>query len=290
MPDSRPRLATLRQVIDEIDAAIHDLIMRRSRLVAEIAAAKGGNGLFLRPGREAQVVRRILERHQGDFPAEVLARIWREIISTFTAMQGPFSVAVFAPDGRSDLKNLARDHFGGLTPVTRFSSGDAVLQAVTDKAATVGLLPLPGTNGAERWWRGLAAFGDQGRPRIIARLPFVFSEGTDPGSVEALGASMATPEEGGDDCSLLIVQADAPLANEDLQAVLLKSGLSGAGGPALQDGDLRLVELTGFLSENDPRLAALTAAEPAIARFWLAGSYARPLKVGVGRPQQQGAG
>ena len=290
MPDSRPRLATLRQDIDEIDAAIHDLIMRRSRLVAEIAAAKGGSGLFLRPGREAQVVRRILQRHQGNFPAEVLARIWREIISTFTAMQGPFSVAAFAPDGKPGLARLARDHFGSLTPVTRFSSEDAVLQAVTDKAATVGLLPLPGTSDAARWWCGLAAHGNQGRPRIIARLPFVISEGTGPDSTEALVVSLAAPEESGDDCSLLILEADATLSKGDLQAALLKACLSGSGNPALQNGELRLVELEGFLTENDPRLGALTGAEPAITRFWFAGSYARPLKVGAGRQQRQGEG
>ena len=59
-------------------------------------------------------------------------------------------------------------------------------------------------------------------------------------------------------------------------------------GP-LQDGDLRLIELAGFLSDDDPRLTALTQAEAAIARLWLAGSYAQPLKVGPSRPQQQGA-
>ena len=85
-----------------------------------------------------------------------------------------------------------------------------------------------------------------------------------------------------------ILEADGAFSNEDLQAALLKSGLSCSGGPSLQDGDLRLVELTGFLSEDDPRLTALTEAEPAITRFWLAGSYARPLKIGTGQ-QRQGA-
>ena len=186
-------------------------------------------------------------------------------------------------------RDLARDHFGSLTPVTRLASEAAVLQAVTDKSATVGLLPMAGTSGAGRWWRSLAGFGDQAMPRIIARLPFVFSEGTGRDSAEALVVSMAAPEESGDDCTLLILGADADLSSEDLQAALLKSHLSSTGAPLLQDADLRLVEVTGFLSEDDPRLAALTQAEPAIARLRLAGSYARPLMVGAGRPQQQGA-
>ena len=45
------KLADLRRGIDEIDTAIHDLLIRRSGLVEDIAQAKSGEGAILRPGR-----------------------------------------------------------------------------------------------------------------------------------------------------------------------------------------------------------------------------------------------
>ena len=75
-------LSELRRQIDEIDTALHDLIMRRTEVVQKIAAVKGSNGgAFHLPGREAEVMRRLVRRHQGAFPKAALVRIWRELIS-----------------------------------------------------------------------------------------------------------------------------------------------------------------------------------------------------------------
>src|SRR3546814_10344757 len=85
----------------------------------------------MRPGREARVLRRLVARHTGPFPKPVVTRIWREIISVFTRLQGPFAAAAYAPQQRPDLGSLARDHFGSLTPITRFESEMGVLRAVS---------------------------------------------------------------------------------------------------------------------------------------------------------------
>src|SRR5690242_16970871 len=93
---SRATLEDLRAEIDAIDDSLHDLLMRRASLASEIARLKNGGaspadstgkrgrkrdqGAFFRPGREASVVRRILGRHQGPFPASALVRIWREVM------------------------------------------------------------------------------------------------------------------------------------------------------------------------------------------------------------------
>ena len=59
----------LRRQIDEIDTRLHDLLMRRSSVVAEIGTLKGSNGNgYFRPGREAAILRRLVERHQGSLP------------------------------------------------------------------------------------------------------------------------------------------------------------------------------------------------------------------------------
>ena len=91
-------LDALRREIDRIDDEIHDLLMRRAAVAGEIRRSKGpDNGSYLRLGREAAILRRLVARHSGSFPKPALVRIWREIMAALTQLQGPFSVAVFAP-------------------------------------------------------------------------------------------------------------------------------------------------------------------------------------------------
>ena len=68
MPNDPSTLADLRQEIDRIDDAIHDQLMRRGELQAAIGRAKTGSEVYLRPGREAMVLRRLIARHEGRSP------------------------------------------------------------------------------------------------------------------------------------------------------------------------------------------------------------------------------
>ena len=55
--DGTPRtLADLRHEIDDVDAGIHDLLMRRAAIVADVAAVKAGTGnrQTYQPAREAE--------------------------------------------------------------------------------------------------------------------------------------------------------------------------------------------------------------------------------------------
>ena len=71
MPPSAPTLDELRREIDRIDAAMHDLLMQRTAVVEEVGRAKarenpagaGTRPQFFRPGREALVLRNLIERH-----------------------------------------------------------------------------------------------------------------------------------------------------------------------------------------------------------------------------------
>jgi chorismate mutase / prephenate dehydratase len=77
-------LARLRRQIDEIDDQIHDLMMRRAQIVVEIGTAKG-TGPMVRPGREAEILRRLVKRNRL-LPATALVRIWREMIVAMTSL------------------------------------------------------------------------------------------------------------------------------------------------------------------------------------------------------------
>ena len=153
-------LATLRRAIDSIDDQVHDLLMQRADVVAEVANAKmregGAAAPVFRAGREAEILRRLVARNRGPLPAELIARVWREIMMASSRQQGVLTVAV--SDAGADL---AREHFGAaaLRPV---KSAAAVLAAVAKGRTQLGVLPLSG------WWHR--------RPpdvRILAGLPFV---------------------------------------------------------------------------------------------------------------------
>jgi len=114
-PTDKVELSDLRREIDAIDDALHDLLMRRVTLTGRVAASKPSDGVALRPAREAEILRRLVGRHEGRFPKAVVARIWREIISANTALQGPFAIAVVASraaDAEIDdaLVGVARAH------------------------------------------------------------------------------------------------------------------------------------------------------------------------------------
>src|ERR1700758_2896810 len=91
-------LADLRRRIDAIDDQMHDLLMERAEIVAQVAASKrGGDVAFYQPAREAQILRRLAARHHGILPVAPVLRIWREMLAATVRLETPFAVAVFVP-------------------------------------------------------------------------------------------------------------------------------------------------------------------------------------------------
>jgi chorismate mutase-like protein len=279
MSDNTPSLDDLRRQIDEIDNDIHDLLMRRTELARQIGRAKGQGAVFMRPGREARVLRRLVARHKGPFPKPVVTRIWREIISVFTRLQGPFAAAAYAPEEGPDLSGLARDHFGSLTPITRFGSEMGVLRAVSSGKANIGVLPLPEADRGTPWWPKLARHG-KATPKVIARLPFAALDGGRGDSPHAVVVSLAEPEESGEDHGYLIVELDEAVSRGALKTLLSDAGFEVCDVQAWVDSPdrtLHLVEVEGFLAGDDPRIAALLEEAEAVKHAWSVGSFAVPL-------------
>lgn len=274
-PTDKVELSDLRREIDAIDDALHDLLMRRVTLTGRVAASKPSDGVALRPAREAEILRRLVGRHEGRFPKAVVARIWREIISANTALQGPFAIAVVASraaDAEIDdaLVGVARAHYGALTPIQCYETATSVLRAVTDGRATAGLLPLPTVEESDPWWRFIAQAGSGG-PRIVARLPF--APGAPP-AAEGLVVSTAPNQATGRDRSYLVIETDGELSRSTL-----KRRLSAAGLEALDlqsAGGQLLVEVEGFVAPDSEALAAVAGAAGGVARALSIGGYAIP--------------
>src|ERR687886_3101445 len=89
-----PSLAELRAEIDRIDEAMHRLLMERGDIIDRLIAVKktSESGSAFRPGREAAMMRALVERHRGLLPLDTAESIWRVMIATFTYVQAPFSV------------------------------------------------------------------------------------------------------------------------------------------------------------------------------------------------------
>ncbi len=281
MSQDPPSLEELRRRIDRLDDALHDALMQRADLVAQVARVKQAAATPpLRPGREARILRRLIARHRGGFPRPVLVRLWRELLSGTTAMQAELQVAVFVPQQASAFWDLARDHFGSQTAMIALRSTGEVVGAVIDGRATLGVLPVPGQRDEESWWRLLMA-GDAGKPRVIARLPFGARGNARGEGEDALVIARTDPEASGADRSLYIVETTPGLSRTRVTAALAEAGLGATRLAGTEPGgasDIQVVELGDWVPADDARLKGAAAAlGDKLIGLSLLGCYAVPL-------------
>jgi chorismate mutase len=263
----------LRAELDRIDTALHDLLMQRARVVEQVA--RTGKPAAFRPGREAQIVRRLLGRHQGHLPRQTILRIWRELLAGTTGMQAPFAMAVCETDTGGGMAQLAREHFGALTPLRSFTSPGGALGDIGARGATVAILPFPAET--DGWWATLA----QRDPRIhvIARLPFWAPRTEGAPNGQALVLAAFAPDPSDQDRSLLVLELDDDVSRARLSTELAAAGLPPGlmiahrtpGSPASR----MLVEVEGFVADDDPRLTDLPR------RCVVLGAYAVPVAGGA---------
>jgi len=174
MPEqSKPfSLGDLRRDIDRIDESMHRLLIERSEIIGRLIAVKKSQetGSAFRPAREAEMMRRLVERHTGLLPLDTVESIWRVIIATFTYVQAPFSVHADLSAGDALMRDSARFHFGFTVPFVPHMGASGVVQAVSESKGDLGLVPATAVASAGAWWSALEF---DAAPKIIARLPFV---------------------------------------------------------------------------------------------------------------------
>jgi chorismate mutase len=167
-----PSLAELRKDIDRIDESMHRLLIERGEIIGTLISVKKSSetGSAFRPAREAEMMRRLVERHKGLLPLDTVESIWRVIIATFTYVQAPFSVHADLSAGDALMRDSARFHFGFTVPFVPHMGAAGVVQAVSQSKGDLGLVPAGPVAGAGAWWSALEF---DSAPKIIARLPFV---------------------------------------------------------------------------------------------------------------------
>lgn len=271
---SNRSLDDLRREIDEIDDAIHELIMKRADVVQHVAAAKGiakQQDLPIRPAREAAMLRRLAAHHRAPFPFEALARMWQEMIAAFTQIQNQYSISVFVDEDRQTMWDLARDQFGAQTPITAFPSARETLAQVFEGNAGVAVLPLPTEKNVYPWWTALAVAD---APKVISRLPFAGVGNVRGEPMEALAVAAIPLQPTGRDRTLLVIESTDQLSNTGLDKILKDAKLTAVYTVSAEvEGWMNLVELDEYLEADDPRLEMLNVRD-SIQRTHIIGHYA----------------
>ena len=137
-------LEQLRSDIDSVDQQIQDLLNRRARLAEAVAKAKfatEANPVFYRPEREAQVLRKVMERNEGPLSDATMARLFREIMSACLALEAPQSIAFLGPEG-TFTQAAALKHFGQDAIVRPIATIDEVFREVEAGSAHYGVVPV----------------------------------------------------------------------------------------------------------------------------------------------------
>ena len=280
-------LAALRAELDRIDDGLYELLAHRAEVVVRLAASVRKGPVALRPGREAAIIRRLTALRAGPLDALAVVRIWRELFAATTALQGEHAIAVCDPSPDLAYVQIAREHFGALTPLRRCPGAAEALAEVREGRVTAAVLPWPlgDEDSPAPWWTTLPPHAGTGvssgdvRLHIVARLPFWASprpEGA-PGP-GALVVCAVEPDPSGDDRTILALQASPATSPSQLA-----EGLVGYGfrpGPALlhreagRDSAQALVDVEGFVTEADPRLEAMRTAGRSP---FVLGAYAVPI-------------
>ncbi|MBI1260535.1 MAG: hypothetical protein GC184_02305 [Rhizobiales bacterium] len=264
-------LVEVRKELDAIDAAIHKQLMKRAKVVMKVADAKAQaaraageeNFIAFRPGREAEILRSLADRHKGPLPLPVIFRLWREIISAMTQLQTPFRVEVFggAADDGVGLWDLARSYYGSSTPMERHDNARDVLRRVSLDRYAIGILPAAGSVPGGDWWAALASAGASG-PRVVARLPFIEGPGSDP--FLAYVIAQAAFEPTGDDTSLLAMITQQATSETRMIAALKEAGFEPQRLDLVTTKDgaaqhMNLFAVPGHVASDDVRLDKLNS-------------------------------
>ena len=267
-PDSELSLDALRARIDEIDTHIHKALIERAGTEAAIRRVRetGAQALTLyHPERDADSMRQMVERHQGDMPLTEVEHIWRDIICACSDDKA--DMAIFLDGGAEliDMLDLARFYFGFSAELVPGSDAADVVGAVGSSVGDIGLVAL--TDRAELpWWRGLSDAG----ALVRARLPFVVLD-----------------ERPADLPAVVLSKADSLAENMDvavydarwsdvLPGKLMDQGIEVLSFFRSANGVDALLAISGELSEEDVMKACAAAgAEPDVLRC--VGGYAAPI-------------
>ncbi len=287
-PDKQA-LADLRARIDQIDGVLHDMLRERAEVIDNVRKIKGKQHIYIRPGREAQMMRALMGGPQGKIPEGLVVRLWREMISTFTLLEGGLKVGVYAPEKGPDLWDVARDHYGAFTPLVEYPTVVAAIKALKEGKITVAVVPPPAQDEKDAWWPLLTA----DKANVLTVFQSMPTEVLKAGRSNARRAmpmglivGKLYPELTGDDRSFLALQC-THVPEAEMKRLLGKAGykvrhmLTHSMGRGASAPTAFLAEVEGFVGRSDTRLSRIKAMMGSrMQQLTPLGGYPSPLKGG----------
>ncbi len=284
MSDNNNKLSALRAKIDEIDNNIIEQLTKRIEIVKQVGELKHKTTTIpcpIRSGREAEMVRRIIEEFRPtDFPAGAAAAIWRIIIGASTNIESKLTLSVFSDEKDNNLYWLAREYFGPTSPIIKQPHIKRIIGDVMDGKAAVGIVPFLRSADTSNWWTVLMQQGEN-VPKIFAHVPFVYTDVPGKDIPSALAIARLVPEPSGNDMSLIVIEADSTVSQSKLQTAFVNAKLEvtwiniATLSPASRH---HLVEIKGFITADHEGFATLISALGAsVFSTHFLGAYATPM-------------
>lgn len=280
------QLLSLRQQIDTIDEQLIGLLKQRIGIVERVGELKNQSTPHLCPiraGREARMIRQIVERFKGShFSAVNAAAIWRLIIGASTHVESPLTISVLHNETEQGFIWLAREYFGPCITLIRQPNVKRVIGDVMENKAAIGLVPRLLASENNDWWGSLLQESADA-PKIFASVPFILTEPESARMPQAFAIARLMPEDSGDDISFYALHTVHDLSQNRMQSCFTEAGIS-AQWHAIEspstDYRLHLVELAGFIAPDHPGLEQFkeTLGTSLIQASFL-GAYAVPFAI-----------
>lgn len=256
-----PALDALRRELDGLDDELLSLLAKRRDVTQQVKSLKQVNAKTfmspLRPAREAQIHRRMMEmaKAKGLDPAFAL-RLWRNILTESSLSQARMTLHISKKLSQTLGRRLRlREHFPAM-PVEEWKDEAQALMQVNVNPGDICVVE---TNAP---WIEACIAGRAGTAQIIGALPVLKNEQVP----ELLIFANAPVEPSGHDETLLITEGNLPrdFALQPLWQV--------------KSGPWRLSALAGFHSEHESPLVGLTRSNISLG-LKLAGRYPSAIEV-----------
>jgi hypothetical protein len=179
---------------------------------------------------------------------------------------------------------MAKDYFGSVLPMQRVSNPLTAIGMVREAKANFAVVPWPADGDENPWWYYLMT-EENDRMRIVVRLPYgdVREEPPDQENM-ALIVSRISYDETGDDRSFLAIETDQSISRGRIVEIAKKVDIEAVSMCSRKPVDsssngttLHLVEVEGFVSDDDKRLKKLSREmSDRQARVICVGGYPKP--------------
>ncbi len=251
-------LKKLREQIDKIDDRMLELLTERSSIVRQVGKLKSSSGQkrsIIRPGREAEMVRRIAGKAGNSFPRAAIAQVWRLIISSAILIEENAHVSTHALLEDRDCFWVAREYFGQFTPMTIRPTPVEVVADVADGKATVGVVKVLDRETQRPWWSRIIE--EKTQPMVFAKLPFIRVAPTEKPPIVSIG--FVEPEPTDDDESLWLVKVPHSVEFAALEALAQQYELECAvmdNCTILENPVMYhyLLKISGFINEDSKKM------------------------------------